>query len=97
MTVIDVLDMEFTAHAFSGGLVENLVTDTQSGSARRIAGAAIGCQQCIIVHNRCKILLQGWGETALTVVPERSVATRTGACLSNKTRFVALPPHLRAF
>ena len=98
MAVIDVLDMEFTAHAFSGGLVENFVTDTQIGSARGIAGTAIGClSNASLSITGARTFCRAAGKTALTVVPERSVVTGTGACSSNTTRFVALLPHLRAF
>ncbi len=58
VTVVDVLDMEFAANAFTGRLVERFVADTQGGSTRRIAGAPIGHQQCILVHDRRENLPQ---------------------------------------
>lgn len=52
VAAVDRLDMQVATDALAGAQPERFVTDAESGSAGRIAGAAVGHQQRIFAQHR---------------------------------------------
>ena len=90
MSVVDGLDVEFSAGSFAGGLIECLVANTQGRGAGRIAGGAIGYRRASLSSTGARTAWMASaltaGNAALTVAPDRSAATRTGTCSRDRPR-----------
>ena len=95
------LHMQIAPNPFPHRAVECFVAHPERGGARWVARAAVGDQQGVLRDHRIegsreRRRIDPGGSTALTVVPLRSAAMRTGTCSREKPRFFALPPRRRA-
>ena len=92
--------MQIAPNPFPHRVVECFVAHPERGGTTWVALATVGDQQGVFATTGSRAAVSAaastLGNTALTVVPLRSAAMRTGTCSRERPRFFALPPRRRA-